>query len=101
MTAGGRDFARGGLVGTGHGRHEQHIHPSDLVERHDPGNRQPAQEPAKHSAFTRQPIADFDETAHIARFDFKHRAVVTAARPINGRVLHIEAGGRPAYISRF
>jgi hypothetical protein len=61
----------------------------------------PALEPAKHRAFTRQPITDFEESAPIARLDFKYRAVVTVACPLNGRVGYIEAGGRPAYICRF
>ena len=99
--AGRPGFRQGGQVGPRHGRHEQCVCAFHAVKRDDLGDRQPALQPAQTGAFTRQPIADFEEPARIAGFDFKYRAVVAAAGSLNDRVGHIKAGRRPAYICRF
>ena len=58
-------FRQGGQVGTGHGRHKQRVYGSNLAKRDYLRDRQPAREPAQPGAFTRQPIADFEEPARI------------------------------------
>jgi hypothetical protein len=93
-------FRQGGQVGTRHGRHEQCVCVFHAVKRDNLRNRQPAGQPAQPGAFARQPIAYFEKPPHIAGLDFKYRAVVAAAGPINARVGHIQAGGGPAYICR-
>jgi hypothetical protein len=99
--AGRTFFGQGGQVGTGNGRREQRVSAFYLVKRDDLKDRQPVLEPAQPGAFTRQPVADFEEPARIGGRDFKYRAVVTAARPLNGGARDIELGGRPACICRF